>query len=713
MAEDDNAGFVDNADSLDYAQGNENAGDLEEEENIRDEKKDESPKEGHSEEEEPPRDYEENVDTGFLEPEQPDEATEFPDQMNLDDVDENDQQFEENEPIESDVGEDDKAHSEEEAKDGDESGEDEIESGSDQGNDGVEDMQTDEADIDNPAKDDEVSEAMHDMVAPQADEVTKEQEQGTGPHQASTGEAKGKESNEINEEGTMREGEDARGIEGQTTVDNSSDAPDRQDDKQTKLDTNPFRSVNAAAERWEKKNIIDEERDDEQQEMAQQQADGDQSNQEHRFVREDENQLHVDDSMMADATEEQAQHADRDHEHKIEEVEKVDKPEEETADAREKAESAGERKEGSVQENAAPEEKGEKDKITDEITEVKSEYDKGTLLHLDKLKLIDETVKDQNTQDMDSLQKELELRISQIKEEEHTEETIDLEYGREIWSRCEGLTSHLSGRLAEELRLILEPTLASKLGGEYRSGKRINMKRVIGYIASHFRKDKIWMRRTMPDKRRYQVLLAIDDSRSMAETSSGAFALESITLICNAMSRIGIGDLGIFRFGGSIGAELLHPLDKPFLPADGAQVMSKMKFNADNTIDDKPMVDLMTSIDTILENEGHHTSSSLQQLVIILADGRFHEKGGLKKAVMDATSRPGVMYAYIVLDNSENSILDMQSVSFGPDGKPNFSKYIDSFPFPLYSVIQDIQHLPIAMSDLLRQWIEYNASNSS
>jgi hypothetical protein len=28
---------------------------------------------------------------------------------------------------------------------------------------------------------------------------------------------------------------------------------------------------------------------------------------------------------------------------------------------------------------------------------------------------------------------------------------------------------------------------------------------VIGYIASHFRKDKIWMRRTRPDKRKYQV----------------------------------------------------------------------------------------------------------------------------------------------------------------------------------------------------------------
>lgn len=37
------------------------------------------------------------------------------------------------------------------------------------------------------------------------------------------------------------------------------------------------------------------------------------------------------------------------------------------------------------------------------------------------------------------------------------------------------------------------------------AGKRINMKKVIAFIASHFRRDKIWMRRTHPDKRKYQV----------------------------------------------------------------------------------------------------------------------------------------------------------------------------------------------------------------
>lgn len=69
------------------------------------------------------------------------------------------------------------------------------------------------------------------------------------------------------------------------------------------------------------------------------------------------------------------------------------------------------------------------------------------------------------------------------------------------------------------------------------AGKRINMKKVIGYIASHFRRDKIWLRRSRPDKRRYQVLLACDDSRSMAENGCGGFALEALALICKAMSR--------------------------------------------------------------------------------------------------------------------------------------------------------------------------------
>eukprot|EP01083_Nonionella_stella_P253533 872298_1 len=61
--------------------------------------------------------------------------------------------------------------------------------------------------------------------------------------------------------------------------------------------------------------------------------------------------------------------------------------------------------------------------------------------------------------------------------------------GDEIWRQLCLVTNLLSQQLCEELRTILEPLETTKLGGDFRVGKRINMKKVIPYIASQFRKD--------------------------------------------------------------------------------------------------------------------------------------------------------------------------------------------------------------------------------
>jgi midasin len=65
----------------------------------------------------------------------------------------------------------------------------------------------------------------------------------------------------------------------------------------------------------------------------------------------------------------------------------------------------------------------------------------------------------------------------------------------------------------------------------------------------------------------------------------------------------------------------------------------------------------------------------------------------------------GLLVAFIVLDNPQNSLLNMQSVSF-EGGKPVMKKYLDSFPFPFYVLVQDVSQLPATLSDLLRQWFE-------
>ena len=58
----------------------------------------------------------------------------------------------------------------------------------------------------------------------------------------------------------------------------------------------------------------------------------------------------------------------------------------------------------------------------------------------------------------------------------------------------------------------------------------------------------------------------------------------------------------------------------------------------DNTIADSPMVELLTSMQHMLEQArvrtiGVGSPHDLHQLVIIVADGRFHEKESLQRVV--------------------------------------------------------------------------------
>lgn len=47
-----------------------------------------------------------------------------------------------------------------------------------------------------------------------------------------------------------------------------------------------------------------------------------------------------------------------------------------------------------------------------------------------------------------------------------------------LWKRFELSTTKLSLKLDEQLHHVMEPTVASKLQGDYKIGKRINMKKV-------------------------------------------------------------------------------------------------------------------------------------------------------------------------------------------------------------------------------------------
>lgn len=123
---------------------------------------------------------------------------------------------------------------------------------------------------------------------------------------------------------------------------------------------------------------------------------------------------------------------------------------------------------------------------------------------------------------------------------------------------------------------MLVPTLIASFKGDYKSGKRLNMKKIIPYIASNFRKDKIWLRRSDPSKRTYQILLAIDDSLSMSQQNVGFFALQSMTTLSLAMSKLEVGQIGIAAIKN--GLQLLHDFSKPLTPAESPFILSHFDF---------------------------------------------------------------------------------------------------------------------------------------
>lgn len=278
-----------------------------------------------------------------------------------------------------------------------------------------------------------------------------------------------------------------------------------------------------------------------------------------------------------------------------------------------------------------------------------------------------------------------------------------------MWHQYQTLTSALSQQLCEQLRLILEPTKAAKLKGDYRTGKRLNMRKVIPYIASQFRKDKIWLRRTKPSKREYQICLAVDDSSSMVDNHSKQLAFESLSVITNALTLLEAGQVSVCSFGEQV--QLLHPFQQQFNDQSGARILRLCQFQQKKT---RIAQFLDTSTQMFLaarQQVPGSVSSETAQLLVIVSDGRglFLEGKERVMAAVRAARSANVFIIFVVLDNpnSRDSILDIKVPIFGGPGElPEIRSYMEEFPFPFYVILRNVNALPETLSDALRQWFE-------
>lgn len=343
-------------------------------------------------------------------------------------------------------------------------------------------------------------------------------------------------------------------------------------------------------------------------------------------------------------------------------------------------------------------------RIFTENDKTKKEEDENADIFNDKNLLDSQKYNDEIDEIIDSIDRE--TKIESLDDE--PKRSID--NARELWQRSERATSDLVARLGEQLRLILEPTLATKLRGDYKTGKRLNMKRIIPYIASQFRKDKIWLRRTKPSKRQYQIMVALDNSKSMSESNCVKLAFDSLCLVARTLTQLESGGLSIVKFGET--SKEVHSFDQQFSTETGAKVFQWFDFQ-DTKTDVKKLVAESLKI---FERGRAITNSDQWQLEIIISDGVCEDHETIERLVRRAREKK-IMLVFVIIDGitSNESIMDMSQVNYVPDknGNPQLkiTKYLDSFPFEFYVVVHEISELPEMLSLILRQYFSDLASS--
>lgn len=327
--------------------------------------------------------------------------------------------------------------------------------------------------------------------------------------------------------------------------------------------------------------------------------------------------------------------------------------------------------------------------------------------------------------------------VEEFSEQENEEERLEMAY--RLWKLFSLAVNDHAFALSEQLRLILTPTKATKLSGDFRTGKRLNMRKIIPFIASDYVKDKIWLRRHLPQKREYQVLVCVDDSKSMADSQNRTLAFKSLALVCNALDRLEVGQVGVMKFGrqvellqgfGGTGADTVGD-------AQGAHVFANLPFDQRGT---NVLGMMQRSFETLVEARQAHSQGSggqqkLWQLQLIISDGVCQDHNGLR-AMLRRANEAHVMVVFIILDSlqpssmsssgaagtgnsdqaarpakgSNSSILTMSSVEYKPDATGRMQlqmrRYLDTFPFEYFVIVQDVADLPEVLSTTLRQWAQ-------
>lgn len=487
------------------------------------------------------------------------------------------------------------------------------------------------------------------------------------------------------------------------------DKAEEEQDSNDSARSDPFKKLGDALERWhrQQEDIKSAEPTDDKQQEPQQDPQADQGRKEFQHLQ-DDNEA-ADTQAMGSADNDQVQPIDDsmaiDEEKQDPSSRLLDQDEDEEANMEDDKMDVGES--GEVPEPDKQDKDGDDDGKDDPRSGVKTRQG-----NFDR----EPSPVDQETQMMeneDDDEQELQEASTQLSSTHLTdgERTLrDFDESMQQWSEFQTKTHALSLALTSQLRLILTPSQSTKLSGSFRTGKRLNIKRIIPYIASSYKRDKIWMRRAIPTKRTYQILLCVDDSKSMGESSSGTLAMESLVMVSRSLTMLEAGQVGVMGFGSDVFDA--HALTEPFGSDAGAKVLQNFSFQQDRT--DMALL-IRRTIDTFraARQQQSHGSSDLWQLALILSDGLTPSSAhdSIRRLLREAIEER-IMVVFIIMDDTGkkkgDSVLELKEAKFvresNGESRVVIERYLDTFPFQYYLIVHHLEELPSALAALLRTW---------
>ena len=273
----------------------------------------------------------------------------------------------------------------------------------------------------------------------------------------------------------------------------------------------------------------------------------------------------------------------------------------------------------------------------------------------------------------------------------------------EIFKEAQILINKEVNKLCENLKTILEQKKFSSLKGNFRTGKKLNMKKIVPYIASNYRKDKIWLRRSLPDEKDYRIMISIDDSLSMKEKNVGKLALFSLNVIGMAIykSQVGTLDIAKIRDGLDIVGQ-----DSNWSLKEKEKIFSSFNFDyEDDFSSDLAMSNFIKETRNYFLEKG----DDKKNICFIISDGRMN-KNNVKKMLIGAEEED-CLFFMVILDNEnyEESIVNYKTTEIiNENGKMEvvIKNYMEDFPFDFYVVIRDINNLSEVVVKILIEYFE-------